>query len=61
MAKWEYKVFEHRGGISHDQEVLTTYGDDGWELVSVVEYDGERRFFMKRSVFMRSPRHPGEL
>lgn len=48
MAEWEYKVFDQRGGPEEDQTSLDKFGNDDWELVSVIEYDGERRFFLKR-------------
>ncbi len=51
MAKvWEYWVFDTRGGPESDKDLLNAGGKDGWELVSVLDYDGERRFFLKRQI-----------
>lgn len=43
--KWEYKVFSSRGGA----EDLKTAGNDGWELVAVVqEAQDSRLAYLKR-------------
>lgn len=53
--KWDYWVFDQRGGIKDDIAALNDYGVLGWELVSVIDYDGERRFFMKKSYYESLP------
>ena len=49
MQKWEYFVaplLEHNPG-----EILNTFGDDGWELVSILDNGtGNYVGFFKRAV-----------
>ena len=40
MKRWEYLVQERAGNDPMLDKTLTYYGADGWELVTVLPYDG---------------------
>ena len=48
--KWEYRWIIHRSGQSPER-ILNEAGDEGWELVSILDYeDGGRHFILKRNI-----------
>jgi hypothetical protein len=58
MTGWEYTVFGLLPSQSEheDQEALNEVGEEGWELVSVIQQnDGSRVVYLKRPV----PENPG--
>ena len=49
--QWEYRVWSKLAATDADtQAILTSYGRDGWELVSAICVDRNERYFFKRPV-----------
>jgi hypothetical protein len=48
--KWEYLVelLPYKGILQ--QEVLNSLGREGWELVTIVAFEGERTAYLKRPI-----------
>jgi hypothetical protein len=58
VTRWEYTVFGLLPSQSEheDQEALNEVGEEGWELVSVIQQnDGSRVVYLKRP----APENPG--
>jgi hypothetical protein len=41
--KWEYLS-------SKDEKALSEFGEQGWELVSIIEQENDLKFYLKRPV-----------
>lgn len=53
MQKWEYKIFRSERPDEEDEALLTSFGAEGWELVTVFvnkksQTANEWIYFMKR-------------
>jgi len=49
MSKWEYRIlFLSEKETSRDTEDLNTFGEDGWELVGVVQSKRGLLGYLKR-------------
>lgn len=52
VQKWEYKAARGSGGTGHVLEEMNRFlnqmGQEGWELVTTSEFEGEVTLFFKR-------------
>jgi hypothetical protein len=60
MKKWEYSTCSSRQTalLVAELEMLNSYGEEGWELVSAVPAGLWTRFFFKRPMGMRREIEP---
>ena len=71
MKQWEYYSFSYPLHIDSNAHIaeLNSFGEQGWELVSVAVFNGNKNFYFKRPKISSDPslyhrttvRHPIQI